>query len=117
MTRPNDGLEACPSATERHVGSAYSIRRYKGAIRRSDPLGESVLRGRVLGQTHFTRTWRPDMSIREPTVLVQGEPVAQQGSRAPLGWLHRAEAVRLLPGRAPAQGENRSSIELTYADL
>ncbi|SRR6266568_9266287 len=54
-------------------------------------------------------------SIKESTVLVQGEPMAQQRARALIGWLSRDEAVRLLlGGRNPAPGEDLTRIEARY---
>jgi hypothetical protein len=54
------------------------------------------------------------MSIKEPTVMVHGEPIAQQRARALIGWLPRPEAIHLLLGRNPAPGEDLTRVEAEF---
>ncbi len=51
------------------------------------------------------------MTTKEPTVLVQGEPIAQRQMRALIGWVPHDEAIRLLLGRSPAPGEDLTHVE------
>src|SRR6266487_1564954 len=56
------------------------------------------------------------MSTREPTVLVQGEPIAQRQMRALIGWVSHDEAIRLLLGRNPAPGEDLTHVEGVFEE-
>ena len=57
------------------------------------------------------------MTTREPIILVQGEPIAQQQARALIGWLGHDEAIQLLLGRGPAPGEDLSHVEAIFTQL
>ena len=54
------------------------------------------------------------MGMERNSIVVNGQPASYQSARTLLGWLRQEEAIRLLLGREPDEGEDVAAFEKMY---